>query len=186
MRKNTAALDRVPDKVNYCPTNSASFLLGECRSCAHGARWTCPSGCWLGFYSHCLSICPRTRRSTSAGPEKKSYQGPPGAGPSGGPQAPTGSSRALARAPASVSTAPQALPGPWGPPAGRFFCALFISRWLAAPFAALAARQGPLSGSAVNGTAPQPQRTASCLPLTARHAQISTSACIALPHSYSL
>ena len=47
-------------------TNSASFLLAQYLSCAHGARGTCPSGWWLGFCSHCLSTCPRTRRGTSA------------------------------------------------------------------------------------------------------------------------
>ena len=52
------------------------------------------------------------------GPEMRSYQGPTGARPFRLFQGPAGPCRALTRAITSVSTDPQALPGPWGPPAG--------------------------------------------------------------------
>ena len=47
-------------------TNSAAILLSQytVRSGSHPR--SCPSGWWLGFCSHCLSTCPRARRSTSA------------------------------------------------------------------------------------------------------------------------
>ena len=52
-----------------------------------------------------------------AGREMRSYQGRTAARPFCLFQGPASPSRALARALASVSRAPQALPGPWGPPA---------------------------------------------------------------------
>ena len=46
-------------------TNSAAILLAQYLSWPENIRWTCPSGRLLGWCPHCLSICPRTRRSTS-------------------------------------------------------------------------------------------------------------------------
>ena len=51
------------------------------------------------------------------GREMRSYQGRTAARPFCLFQGPASPSKALARALASVSRAPQALPGPWGPPA---------------------------------------------------------------------
>jgi len=54
-------------KTRKAPTtNSAAVLLSRCTAWPENARWTCPSGWWLSSYSHCLSICPRAPRSTSA------------------------------------------------------------------------------------------------------------------------
>ena len=63
-----AARERATGKglATHSSTNSAAILLPQYLSCAHGARGTCPSGWLLGFCSHCLSTCPRARRSTSA------------------------------------------------------------------------------------------------------------------------
>ena len=55
-----------PRDRRYCSTESAAFLLPQYLAWPENVRWTCPSGWWLGFYSHCLSTCPRARRSTSA------------------------------------------------------------------------------------------------------------------------
>ena len=59
-----------------------------------------------------LALSRSYESTTQPGPEMGSYQGPTGARPFRPFQAPAGPSTALARALASVSTAPQALPGP--------------------------------------------------------------------------
>ena len=67
------------------PTNSAAILLAQYLSCAHGARRPCPSGWWLSSCAHCLSTCPRARRSTSAratdGAGKRAFGNPATAWP---------------------------------------------------------------------------------------------------------
>ena len=63
---------RISINVDYCVcvcvfyTNSAAILLLQYLAWPENVRRACPSGWWLGVCSHLFSICPRTRRCTSA------------------------------------------------------------------------------------------------------------------------
>ena len=64
--RGAARVSKYAWPMSSLTTNSAANLLAQYTAWPENVRWTCPSGWWLGWCTHCLSICPRTRRSTSA------------------------------------------------------------------------------------------------------------------------